>query len=270
MLAKLFISLVRISPSFQKAVWKWWYQRLGKRGHDIGWTFMNYGFTPDNKEQYPNLRPEDENNRMFIQLYDYAASQIPLDGLKVLEVGSGRGGGASFIARYYNPKSMTGLDYSPSAVKLSNSVHREVSNLDFVEGDAENLPFEDNEFDAVINVESSHCYGNMRSFIKEVHRILKKGGHFSWVDLRGKDMIDETEAVFKESNLKCIHEQSITPQVVSALDEIHDQKIEMISLHVPKFVQGAFKDFAGVKDSQIYNAFKNGNSVYLSKAFQKV
>ena len=34
MLAKLFISLVRISPSFQKAVWKWWYQRLGKRGHD--------------------------------------------------------------------------------------------------------------------------------------------------------------------------------------------------------------------------------------------
>ena len=270
MLAKLFISLVRISPSFQKAVWKWWYQRLGKRGHDIGWTFMNYGFTPDNKEQSPNLRPEDESNRIFIQLYDYAASQIPLDGLKVLEVGSGRGGGASFIARYYNPKSMTGLDYSPSAVKLSNSVHGEVSNLDFVEGDAENLPFEDNTFDAVINVESSHCYGNMRSFIKEVHRILKKGGHFSWVDLRGKDMIDETEAVFKESNLKCIHEQSITPQVVSALDEIHDQKIEMISLHVPKFVQGAFKDFAGVKDSQIYNAFKNGNSVYLSKVFQKV
>ena len=88
--------------------------------------------------------------------------------------------------------------------------------------------------------------------------------------IRDRDMINETEAVFKESNLKCIHEQSITPQVVSALDEIHDQKIEMISLHVPKFVQGAFKDFAGVKDSQIYNAFKNGNSVYLSKAFQKV
>ena len=55
MLAKLFISLVRISPSFQKAVWKWWYQRLGKRGHDIGWTFMNYGFTPDDKELSPNL-----------------------------------------------------------------------------------------------------------------------------------------------------------------------------------------------------------------------
>ena len=92
MLAKLFISLVRISPSFQKAVWKWWYQRLGKRGHDIGWTFMNYGFTPDNKEQSPNLRPEDESNRMFIQLYDYAASQIPIKWRKVQEVRYCRGG----------------------------------------------------------------------------------------------------------------------------------------------------------------------------------
>ena len=92
MLAKLFISILRISPSFQKAVWKWWYQRLGKRGHDIGWTFMNYGFRQDDKELSPNLKPEDESNRMFIQLYDYASSQIPLDGLKVLEVGSVRGG----------------------------------------------------------------------------------------------------------------------------------------------------------------------------------
>jgi len=270
MLAKLFISLVRISPSFQKAVWKWWYQILGKRGHDIGWTFMNYGFRPDDKELSPNLKPQDESNRIFIQLYDYAASQIPLDGLKVLEVGSGRGGGASFIARYYKPSSMTGLDYSLSAVKLSKSLHGEVSNLDFVEGDAENLPFEDNTFDAVVNVESSHCYGNMKSFISEVHRVLKVGGHFSWVDLRGKDMVNDTESIFTDSKLKSIHEKDITKQVVNALDEIHDQKTELISIHVPKIIQGAFKDFAGVKDSQIYNAFKNGNSVYLSKAFQKI
>ena len=176
MLAKLFISLVRISPSFQKAVWKWWYQRLGKRGHDIGWTFMNYGFTPDNKEQSPNLKPEDESNRMFIQLYDYAASQIPLDGLKVLEVGSGRGGGASFIARYYNPKSMTGLDYSPSAVKLSNSVHEEVSNLDFVEGDAENLPFEDKSFDIITIAFGFRNISNQDKALQEFNRILKNKG----------------------------------------------------------------------------------------------
>ena len=35
-------------------------------------------------------------------------------------------------------------------------------------GDSENLPFEDNTFDAVLNIESSHCYASMDKFIKEV------------------------------------------------------------------------------------------------------
>ena len=269
MIAKIFISLVRISPSFQRSIWKWWYQRLGKRAHDSGWTFMNYGFIPKDKSAATRLENEDKNNRLFIQLYDYVASQIPLEGLKVLEVGSGRGGGTSFISRYYNPSTITGLDYSASAIKLSKKLHGNISNINFVKGDAESLPFDDNSFDAVINVESSHCYGNMESFVSEVYRVLKKGGHFSWADLRGKEMVKDTESVFDNSQLNCIHESVITPQVIDALDEVHEQKMGMIKNHVPKILQTAFKDFAGAKDSKIYNAFNNGGAVYLAKAFQK-
>ena len=54
-----------------------------------------------------------------------------------------------------------------------------------------------------------------------------------------------------------------------ALDEINDRKSELIDKHVPAWIRPAFKDFAGVKDSKIYNAFKNGATVYMSKAFQK-
>ena len=269
MIAKIFISLVKISPLFQKALWKWWYQRLGKRAHDSGWTFMNYGYIPNDKNLIRELESEDEANRMFIQLYDHVASQIPIEGLKVLEVGSGRGGGASFVSRYHKPLSMTGLDYSKSATKLSNELHKEIPNLDFINGDAENLPFDNDTFDAVINVESSHCYGNMTSFVNEVYRVLKTGGEFGWTDLRGKDMINETEEIFKQSQFNCIQEKVITAQVLNALDNIHDQKIDMIENHVPQFLQKAFKDFAGVKDSQIYNAFKNGSAEYLFKIFQK-
>ena len=269
MIAKIFISLVRISPSFQRSIWKWWYQRLGKRAHDSGWTFMNYGFIPKDKSAATRLENEDKNNRLFIQLYDYVASQIPLEGLKVLEVGSGRGGGTSFISRYYNPSTITGLDYSASAIKLSKKLHGNISNINFVKGDAESLPFDDNSFDAVINVESSHCYGNMESFVSEVYRVLKKGGHFSWADLRGKEMVKDTESVFDNSQLNCIHESVITPQVIDALDEVHGQKMGMIKNHVPKILQTAFKDFAGAKDSKIYNAFNNGGAVYLAKAFKK-
>ena len=69
--------------------------------------------------------------------------------------------------------------------------------------------------------------------------------------------------------LSLIHESIITPNVIKALDEIHDRKIEMINTHVPRWIQPAFRDFAGVKNSKIYNAFKDGTTVYLAKAFQK-
>jgi len=268
MIARIFIFFVRISPAFQKAIWRWWYQRLGKRAHDSGWTFMNYGYKYKNQKTL-NLTSKDESNRMFIQLYDYVASQIPIKDGEILEVGSGRGGGSSFLSRYHHPKSITGLDYSKSAIKLSNELHRNVDNLFFKLGDAEHLPFKDNTFDAVINIESSHCYGNMERFLSEVSRVVKPGGYFGWADLRAKDMVKETEFAFEKSNLTCIYNKTITPEVINALDDIHDTKMKMINNHVPKFLRSAFTDFAGAKNSKIYNSFKSGNAVYLSKVLKK-
>ena len=268
MIARIFIFFVRISPAFQKAIWRWWYQRLGKRAHDSGWTFMNYGYKYKNQKTL-NLTTKDESNRMFIQLYDYVASQIPIKDGEILEVGSGRGGGSSFMSRYHHPKSITGLDYSKSAIKLSNELHRNVDNLFFKLGDAEHLPFKDNTFDAVINIESSHCYGNMERFLSEVSRVVKPGGYFGWADLRAKDMVKETEFAFEKSNLTCIYNKTITPEVINALDDIHDTKMKMINNHVPKFLRSAFTDFAGAKNSKIYNSFKSGNAVYLSKVLKK-
>ena len=268
MIARIFIFFVRISPAFQKAIWRWWYQRLGKRAHDSGWTFMNYGYKYKNQKTL-NLTSEDESNRMFIQLYDYVASQIPIKDGEILEVGSGRGGGSSFLSRYHHPKSITGLDYSKSAIKLSNELHGNVDNLFFKLGDAENLPFKDNTFDAVINIESSHCYGNMERFLSEVSRVVKPEGYFGWADLRAKDMVKETEFAFEKSNLTCIYNKTITPEVINALDDIHDTKMKMINNHVPKFLRSAFTDFAGAKNSKIYNSFKSGNAVYLSKVLKK-
>ena len=268
MIARIFIFFVRISPAFQKAIWRWWYQRLGKRAHDSGWTFMNYGYKYKNQKTL-NLTSKDESNRMFIQLYDYVASQIPIKDGEILEVGSGRGGGSSFLSRYHHPKSITGLDYSKSAIKLSNELHGNVDNLFFKLGDAENLPFKDNTFDAVINIESSHCYGNMERFLSEVSRVVKPGGYFGWADLRAKDMVKETEFAFEKSNLTYIYNKTITPEVINALDDIHDTKMKMINNHVPKFLRSAFTDFAGAKNSKIYNSFKSGDAVYLSKVLKK-
>ena len=38
----------------------------------------------------------------------------------------------------------------------------------------------------------------------------------------------------------------------------------------PNFIKKAIKTFAGVKGTEIYNGFKNGNLIYLSKVLQKI
>ena len=162
------------------------------------------------------------------------------------------------------------MDFSRTAISLSTKLHRDIKNLSFKNGDAEKIPFQDNSFDVILNVESSHCYGNMTKFIAEVYRVLKPNGKFSWADLRAFETVKETEDIFSKSKLKVIKSETITDEVIKALDKIHDKKIEMINSYVPKIINNAFKDFAGVKDSKTYNSFKNGNAVYLSKVLQKV
>ncbi len=54
---------------------------------------MNYGYAPlADQNQVINLRAEDGYYRYYIQLYDHVAGAVDLRDLKVLEVGSGRGG----------------------------------------------------------------------------------------------------------------------------------------------------------------------------------
>ena len=49
---------------------------------------------------------------------------------------------ASFVKRYHNPKSMTGVDFAKKAVRFCQN-HYDVDGLSFVHGDAENVPFGD-------------------------------------------------------------------------------------------------------------------------------
>jgi ubiquinone/menaquinone biosynthesis C-methylase UbiE len=71
--------------------------------------------------------------------------------------------------------------------------------LDFVQGDAENLPFPDESFDAVLNVEASHANPRFPRFIAEVARVLRPGGHFLYADMRGYQEISDWEAALADA-----------------------------------------------------------------------
>jgi len=221
---------------------------------------MNYGFADPDGEPLP-LTEADESDRYFIQLYHHVATAVDLSGTSILEVGSGRGGGASYVARCLGPASVTGLDYSAEAVAFCKEIHR-AENLVFREGDAESLCFGDDAFDVVLNVESSHCYGSMDTFCREVFRVLKPGGFFTWADFREVGPAKKLESQFESAGFEITSQAEITPQVLHALDLISETKQDSINRMVPRVLRSAFRDFAGVKDSKVYTLFKDRHMVY--------
>ncbi|NER23669.1 MAG: methyltransferase domain-containing protein [Symploca sp. SIO1C2] len=269
MIERVFIYLTELSPKLKRGLWRWWYQFMAKSYQKPDVQFMNYGFSDLNSElgSVP-LKEKDEPYRYCIQLYHYVATATEVKGKQVLEVGSGRGGGAAYIAGYLEPSTIIGVDFAERNAQLSSQIHQ-LPNLSFQQGDAEALPFADKTFDLVVNVESSHCYGSMKQFVQEVYRVLKPGGIFSWADLRPIDQVEGLKQAFAESGLKEVKSAEITQNVLEALASLDQPKQNFINDYVPSFLQHSLQEFTAVKDSQIYQGFQTGTIVYLSYVFCK-
>ncbi|HUG11346.1 MAG TPA: class I SAM-dependent methyltransferase [Opitutaceae bacterium] len=269
MLLRLAALLLESSPFVRRMLWRWWYGRLAKRHIEARWTFMNYGFAPTEGSQLA-LEAADEPDRLCIQLYHRVASAAELKGKTVLEVGSGRGGGASFIARYHEPASITGVDFSEQAVALSTLRHAAVENLQFLVGDAENLPFPAASFDAVVNVESSHCYGHIEKFFSEVSRVLRPGGWFLYTDFRATEEMKRLHATLAEQHgLERIEREDITADVAAALEADDVRKRRLIEQNIPPRFRSLFGEFAGLTGGQIHRGFVSHDLVYHRFAFRR-
>ena len=107
------VALATRSARGKRLLWRTWYQFLAARYRDPRWTFMNYGYRPPEGEAVAPLRLDlgDEDDRSFIQLYDAVARGAPLAGRDVLEIGCGRGGGAAYLARQFDPRRVVAVDF---------------------------------------------------------------------------------------------------------------------------------------------------------------
>ena len=185
---------------FGKLVGKYGYSLITRRLGNDEVLFLNWGYEEDPPMGLP-LSASDEVDRFCIQLYHRVASQVDLKGKRVLEVSCGHGGAASYITRTFGPASYTGLDLNPAGIAFCQRRH-DLPELSFVQGDAENLPFPEHSFDAVINVEAAHLYPHYRHFLEEVTRVLAPGGHFLYADLRGRPDVAEWDAALADSALR--------------------------------------------------------------------
>lgn len=271
MLIRCAVFLLEHSPLLRRLLWRWWYGRLAKRYTGSDWTFMNYGFVPPSSEAVLALEPSDQPDRLCIQLYHRVASAANLAGQNVLEVGSGRGGGASFVARYHHPRQITGIDFSPQAVALCQQRHAGVPNLTFAVGDAEHLPFPDASFDAVINVESSHCYGHVDRFFAEAVRVLRPGGWFLYTDFRAAADVPAWHATLAaQPGWTQVAHEDITAAVATALEADDARKRKLIADFIPPAFQHLFGEFAGLVGGQMHTGFRARETLYHRFAFRKL
>lgn len=267
MFAKLFLSMCQ-SSAFRKFAWKPIYNNLARVYNIDYWHFMNYGYSFKEPDKPLELLPEDESHRYATQLYHYVAAQVVLESKKVLEVGCGRGGGASYIKRYLKPTEMVGLDLAINAVNFANKTHL-VEGLSYIQGDSQSLPFEDNSFDAIVNIESCHAYPSMEIFFAEVKRVLRPGGHFLCADIRlAKDM-ETMEQNLKDSGMTFLEKENISPNVVQAI-ELNDKQLnQLIDVEIHTAFKPIFKEFAGVKNSKMHLDLISGERIYNRFHLQK-
>ena len=270
-----------VKPWVQKSVWKAVYGVASRGEAGPGTAFMNYGYASLEASQDGAAGDGAEADIYGIQLYDRVASGCDLKDKDVLEVGCGRGGGTAFVFERHGPRSMIGLDLARSAIELCRRQQARPG-LTFVQGDAEKLPFGNSSFDAIVNVESSHCYPDVPRFLGEVHRVLRPGGYLlladvraTHVDPRSRDrLVPRTDvakfrAEIDSSPLTVLEEEVITPNVFLALQLDSPRRRRLIEANVRKSLQPRALGFAAVEGTRVYQEYADGRLTYLRFVLRK-
>ncbi|MCC6797079.1 MAG: class I SAM-dependent methyltransferase [Candidatus Hydrogenedentes bacterium] len=230
---------------------------------------MNYGWIdPQSRQPLMPLDPDEEPDRNALQLYHRVVTAIDIRDKEILEVGSGRGGGAAYIAKYLDPRRVHGVDFCAASALFANKYWKR-PRLSFSPGNAEKLRHSDNAFDIVVNIESSHCYIHMDRFVAHAYRVLRPGGYFLFADFRPADQIGDLRTELEKPGFQLIEEENLNNGVVLALDADDARKREFIEEKVDERRKPMFEIFAAIIDSPMYKAFKSGESAYMRYVFKK-
>ncbi len=247
-------------------MFRFWYWYISRIDSDNEVVFMNYGY--DDPSLKVDLHPDDESNRYSIQLYHRLAAAINLKNKDIVEIGCGRGGGLSYVTKTFSPARALGIDLEKRAVLFAGNYHKE-EGLTFMQGDAQKLPLENNSFDALLNVESSHRYQDFDRFLSEVYRVLKPDGYFLYTDFRYPHEMPDLTNSLANNGFKLLEEQTINSNVVAALHLDNNRRKDLVERLIPGFLQKTALNFSGAVNSPTFMQIQTGDLVYYLYVFQK-
>ncbi|WP_270168446.1 class I SAM-dependent methyltransferase [Paenibacillus sp. SYP-B4298] len=227
-------------------------------------TFLNYGYVSQGNEQHAVIEPDDVWNRNSVKLLLEAVGRTAIRERQVIDIGCGRGGNIAALYKYFKPLSIVGLDICPANIAYCSAKSRMVEAF-YLVGDAENIPFADESFDVVLNMESAHAYPNRSRFYEEVYRIMRVGGVFLYTELMLADQVAQNVRLLEEAGLSVIRNQDVTLNVLLSCDENAKQRTgtQGIANNANASTNiGDINDFIALPGSKKYEEMKAGARQY--------
>jgi ubiquinone/menaquinone biosynthesis C-methylase UbiE len=101
-------------------------------------------------------------------------------GARVLDLGCGAGWATRLLAQSVaggeQSGQVVGLDVSDEMIRLAQESSRAFTNIQYVVGSAQRIPWQDNFFDRVLSVESFYYYSDQDRALDELFRVMAPGG----------------------------------------------------------------------------------------------
>jgi SAM-dependent methyltransferase len=240
----------------RRPVWNMFYS-MNRRDSSVAdlFTFLNAGYLSD-LDELSDENTYDVADRVSELLYDQVVSAIDLAEFEIVEVGCGPGGGSAYLARTYNPASLVGIDINKKMIDWCREQHH-ASNLRFLQGDAQDLPIANDSIDALVNVESSHCYPSRARFFQEVERVLRPGGSFLIADAifddRDKKRSDLVSMQLRAAGLRIEDCVDITENVLTAREAVsRSHNFQLRTEKLPSLMMPFVEESLGLKGTKLY------------------
>ncbi|MFH0917372.1 MAG: class I SAM-dependent methyltransferase [bacterium] len=110
------------------------------------------------------------------------ATGLAPDPARVLDVGCGTGALLRLAAQRFPKAELVGVDASEEMIRTADTSNPLPERLRFVQGQAEELPFAEGQFDLILSTISFHHWADQAKGLSEVTRALTPGGSFLLAD----------------------------------------------------------------------------------------
>ncbi|MCU0404505.1 MAG: arsenite methyltransferase [Chitinophagaceae bacterium] len=178
----------------------------------------------------------------------------------VIDLGSGAGNDC-FIARHETGETgkVIGIDFTPAMIEKArtNAAKRGFTNVEFRQGDIEDMPVGGNVADVVVSNCVLNLVPNKKAVFKEIYRVLKPGGHFSISDIVLKGQLPAGLQQDAEMYAGCV---AGAIQKNDYLGMIHGNGFQDVTIQKDKAIIIPDDILARYLNEQELSAFKTGET----------